>query len=520
MRIGPEVQALPRPARLTGARLALLLWLAAGAAAAQEVTLADDGRPVAEGELLGYDGRYYRLLGEYGEITLDGRALDCAGAACPGPDWVETVRVSGEAAILDRVLPPLLDAFALGRGLTLSLTEAEDGRRLYTFTDGDETVGVVRLHPTTSAEGIADIVADAADLAVSIRPVLPREVRIARAAGRGDISAAGRSAILGLDALVPVVSVRNPVAAIGVTELQGVLAGRIDSWADLGGPDAPIALHLPEPRGGAGEAVAALLSPVPEGVAAQAHDAPAALAAAVADDPLALGVTLRSGMGQAQPLALTGPCGTEASVAPLSVKTEDYPLTLPAFLVAPARRVAPFARELVDYMTSPVAQPVIRRAGLIDQFPEAIPFADQGARLGLAILAAEDQAGLEGLRRMVADLSRRSRLSLSFRFENASTTLDAQSASNVALLADALERGLFDGRDLLFAGFSDGQGAPGANRRLSRARAEVVRDAVLARTGDPGAEMSVAAYGESLPMACDDTPWGRGINRRVEVWLD
>jgi phosphate transport system substrate-binding protein len=27
------------------------------------------------------------------------------------------------------------------------------------------------------------------------------------------------------------------------------------------------------------------------------------------------------------------------------------------------------------------------------------------------------------------------------------------------------------------------------------------------------------AYGEALPMACDDSDWGRRVNRRVEVWL-
>jgi phosphate transport system substrate-binding protein len=27
--------------------------------------------------------------------------------------------------------------------------------------------------------------------------------------------------------------------------------------------------------------------------------------------------------------------------------------------------------------------------------------------------------------------------------------------------------------------------------------------------------LKVEAYGEALPMACDDTDWGRRINRRV-----
>ncbi len=511
---------MPRPAGLTLRLLAFVLGLAAGPVSAAEIVLRDGGNIVARGELLGHDGRYYRLLGRHGEVTLDGTDLTCEGRACPAPDAVETVRISGEAAILDDVLRPLLDSFAAQAGLALSTAEGDEGRKIHTFTGEDGVAGRISVHPTSSAEGLADIVADAADLAVTIRPPFPRELAIARAAGRGDLSRPGQSAILGLDALVPVVAPQNPVRRIGVEELRGVLAGRIDDWSDLGGPAGPIALHLPDPRTGAGEAVAALLSPDIEDPGPRAHADLAALSRAVAADPGALGVTLRSRMEGVRALALSGSCGTLTEAAPPAIKTEDYPLTSPVRLVAPARRVAPFARQVVDYVTSPAAQPVIGRAGLVDQSPVTIPFAEQGARLGLAILSAEDTRDLAGLRRMVRDLSGRARLSLSFRFENASTTLDAPSASNVALLRAALDQGLFDGRDLLFAGFSDGQGPWAANRALSRGRAEAVRDAVADRLRGGGAALSVAAYGEALPMACDDTAWGRRINRRVEVWLD
>jgi phosphate transport system substrate-binding protein len=32
--------------------------------------------------------------------------------------------------------------------------------------------------------------------------------------------------------------------------------------------------------------------------------------------------------------------------------------------------------------------------------------------------------------------------------------------------------------------------------------------------------MRTAAFGEALPMACEDTDWGRAVNRRVEVWVE
>ena len=81
---------------------------------------------------------------------------------------------------------------------------------------------------------------------------------------------------------------------------------------------------------------------------------------------------------------------------------------------------------------------------------------------------------------------------------------------------------MFDGRTLVFVGFSDGQGDAGLNKRLAQRRAEAVRAAVLdvAETYDPErTEIAIDAFGEALPMACDDTDWGRQINRRVEVWV-
>ncbi len=75
----------------------------------------------------------------------------------------------------------------------------------------------------------------------------------------------------------------------------------------------------------------------------------------------------------------------------------------------------------------------------------------------------------------------------------------------------------------MFVGFSDGEGPASANLVLSRRRAEAVRAAVLAAatTVDRNRlKLSVDAFGEAMPMACDDTDWGRQINRRVEVWVE
>ena len=471
-------------------------------AMADPIALRHDGRIVAEGELLGFDGRYYRILGPHGEVTLDGRTLECVGADCPDPDAPELLRISGEASVMRTVLPPLIETFARREGYDLA-QDTDGSAARYTLSRGDQVLAQMTLLATSSSEGFADIVVDLADVAVSLRPPDRRERALALEAGRGDLAEANRRAILGLDGVVPVVSALSSLGAISVEDVA--------AWP-------PEALHIPDPATSAGEAILRHF-PSLDGQPVVTHATLEGLAEAVAEAPGALGLTLFSAYGDTQPLTLVGPCGASVEASPQSLKTEDYPLTAPVFLYTPMRRITGVARDFLDYAVSPIAQPVIQRAGLVDQFPEAIPFAAQGERLGLAILSAEEDVVVAGLQRMVEDLRGKSRLTLSFRFEDGSSQLDAQSQDNVDRLAAALRGGLFDGRRLIFAGFSDGGGPVYGNRRLARERAEAVRAAVAEAVPGASVALDVAAYGEALPIACDETDWGRRMNRRVEIWV-
>jgi len=126
------------------------------------------------------------------------------------------------------------------------------------------------------------------------------------------------------------------------------------------------------------------------------------------------------------------------------------------------------------------------------------------------------------VQRLVETLSPMKRLSTSFRFRAGSSALDAQSLSNVQQFARALERGTYDERKLMFVGFSDGAGPAAGNKRIARERADAVLAAVRQAAETVSFEqldIGVDAFGEVLPMACDDSAWGRQVNRRVEVWV-
>lgn len=228
-------------------------------AQAQDVVLTSlDGAVEIEGTLRGFDGEFYRLDTVYGEITVDASGVACAGPGCPNlTGFVAEMRVSGAATMGRVLMPALIEAFALRNNLVASRSDSGENRFTYTLADretGTETARF-RFHSTNTDEGFADLLADDSDLVMSLREVRPSEVRAAREAGLGDLTGPNRSRVLALDALVPVVSPKNPLNAISPAQLARIFGGEITNWLQLGGPDAPIVLHLPEARSGLAQSV-------------------------------------------------------------------------------------------------------------------------------------------------------------------------------------------------------------------------------------------------------------------------
>ena len=72
---------------------------------------------------------------------------------------------------------------------------------------------------------------------------------------------------------------------------------------------------------------------------------------------------------------------------------------------------------------------------------------------------------------------------------------------------------------IVVAGHTDNSGNSALNQTLSQKRAAAVRD-WMRDTGDvPESCFAVQGYGESRPVATNDTPEGRALNRRVEISL-
>ncbi|KWI57952.1 flagellar motor protein MotB [Burkholderia pseudomultivorans] len=72
---------------------------------------------------------------------------------------------------------------------------------------------------------------------------------------------------------------------------------------------------------------------------------------------------------------------------------------------------------------------------------------------------------------------------------------------------------------ILVAGYTDNVGHPDSNLKLSVARAQAVRDWLIEASGIPATQFAIQGYGDTRPIADNDTPEGRARNRRVEITL-
>jgi phosphate transport system substrate-binding protein len=241
----------------------------------------------------------------------------------------------------------------------------------------------------------------------------------------------------------------------------------------------------------------------------------------VARDPWALAVTGRANAGAARALPLADSCGFVLNPSPQSVKSDDYPLTLPIYLLTPQRRLPLMAREFLEFITLPAAQVAIAQAGYVARNFESAPLANDGARLINALNAAPDEGALPLLQRLAAAMDGAERAAITFRFEDGTSDLDVISQSNLAALAQLIAAGALADKALILSGFTASTGDADADLATSQGLAASVLAALQPLAPDVDAKYwpSIDAFGAALPMACDTTGAGKRLNRRVELWL-
>lgn len=99
-------------------------------------------------------------------------------------------------------------------------------------------------------------------------------------------------------------------------------------------------------------------------------------------------------------------------------------------------------------------------------------------------------------------------------FDTGRSELKSGAARKLDQLAQFLRS--HPGRRVQVDGFTDSVGSDALNESLSQHRAESVKSELVSRGIDP-AMIGVQGYGKAFPVAGNDAPSGRQLNRRVEV---
>lgn len=99
-------------------------------------------------------------------------------------------------------------------------------------------------------------------------------------------------------------------------------------------------------------------------------------------------------------------------------------------------------------------------------------------------------------------------------FATNSSVLETQAKTNINKLAAILNK--YSDTNILVTGHTDSDGTEQYNKSLSERRAKTVSDFVIMQGITPS-RFSVVGLGEGEPVASNDTPDGKRMNRRVEI---
>jgi phosphate transport system substrate-binding protein len=436
----------------------------------------------------------------------------------------EQFGIAGSNTIGEALMPALIKGYGSQHGFRV---DGEVCNSTFVLGSGSGKGNLsIRCESKGTHTGIPTLARGEADIAMLSRPIDDEEQAMLARVGLDRMTSVRHESVIALDGLRIVVAPANRVRALSLDQVARIFAGQISDWADVGGTPGRISLYARDTKSGTRDTFETLvMEPLGLSVSPSARqfESSTELVEGVAADPAAIGFVGFAYTGGTKSLNIVEECGITHSPSVLSIKTEDYPLARRLYLYT-ARLTSVHSQNLISYALSERSQPVIARAGYVNQAIEMAARDETARRLISYAAAPTRETGLDvDIRRiasMVQDLSASQRLSITFRFRHGSSDLDTKALQDIVRLGRFFQQYRSGGQRLLLAGFADASGSFKTNQQLSQARAEAVRSALI-RTGAKldRAAIETRGYSELLPVSCNDHAAGREKNRRVEVYL-
>ncbi len=410
----------------------------------------------------------------------------------------QELRIHGSNTVGQRLAPSLVRAWLTHNGWQKidSFATAPEELLLVATRPGQKLSVKIASHGTST--GFSDLAEGKADIAMASRAPKLEERNRNITLHKKDLE--DLEHVVALDGIAIVIHPQNPIAALDVTQIREIFAGKINNWNALGNRPAPIRILARDEKSGTFDAFNSM---VLAGAAIKANaerfESNTQIAEQVATDVNAIGFLSSAATGNAKAIAVRS--GNALALPPSHeyVAIEDYLLTRRLSFFTNATNNA-LVRSFIDFSLTNQGQ----------QLVEALSFVQLQIRpieLDLHSDAPQDYlAFVEGAKR----------LSLNFRFNNGDTLLDRRAEKDVYRLVEFASRPENRGGKLRLVGFTDNQmRTEFFARAMSESWAELVADR-LSRT--IVRVDGLRGYGMNLSVADNATEAGRASNRRVEVW--
>ena len=421
----------------------------------------------------------------------------------PTPEHGTVLRIQGSNTIGAALGPALVEGLLSELGLRKIHREtpnaANELRIVGETVQGRRIVVEVAAHG--SSTGFTALKTASADLAASSRPI--KDSELASLQSLGDLKSPSAEQVIAIDGLAIILHPDNPLNQLDTVQLARIFSGEVKSWEDIGGRGGPIHLYARDDQSGTYDTFKELVLSgrgKTLGSAAKRFESSEQLSDAVSADPQGIGFIGLPYVRQAKAVAIID--GQSQAMPPLNslIATEDYPLSRRLFFYLPPTEKNPWAQALVAYAQSSKGQAIVAANGFNAQTVQAMAVTPNA-------LMPE---GYQSLSRHAQ------RLSVNFRFEEGSASLDNKARQDLTRVLDYIKQQDKMSGQVTLVGFGDAKSDPTRADLLSKLRAMAVRRE-LVKSGVVFRE--IRGFGAEMPVAANSADEGRIKNRRVEVWV-
>lgn len=429
--------------------------------------------------------------------------LFAVAASLPVPEQGPALRIQGSNTIGAALGPALVKGLMEHQGLQGVHSEPGDGaneQRVIGKTRQGKTV-TIEVAAHGSSTGFAALKKAGADLAASSRPI--KDSELVDLEPLGDLKSPGAEQVIAIDGLAIILNPQNALNTLNTEQLAQIFNGEASTWEALGGIGGPIHVYARDDQSGTYDTFKELVlnrRSKPLVASAKRFESSEALSDAVSQDPQGIGFIGLPYVRQAKAVAIVDGDSQPMLALNSLIATEDYPLSRRLFFYLPPSGHNPWAKALVDFTQTSKGQAIVAANGFIAQQVQAI--------------AVQPRPSMPEDYQAIAREAQR--LTVNFRFEEGSASLDNKARQDLQRVVTYLKSHEKLDKQVTLVGFGDAKNDPQRAALLSKLRAmavrrELVKSGVVLR--------DIRGFGAQMPVAANTADEGRIKNRRVEVWV-